>query len=91
MSGIDLLIAALASWRLAYMLTHEDGPWQIFTRLRTRWPLGGLLTCLYCLNVWAALLCYGLLHSEAAVVVYVLAASGGALMLWRYTGGGHVQ
>ncbi len=30
----DRIEAALAAWRLAHMLVHEDGPWAIFARLR---------------------------------------------------------
>ena len=30
------LLAALATWRLAFLLAREDGPWHIFARLRNR-------------------------------------------------------
>ena len=33
---IDVIIAALAGWRIASLLVTEDGPWRIFERLRAR-------------------------------------------------------
>lgn len=60
------LIAYLAVYRLTFMLNSEDGPGDIFGRLRTRvgvrydehshpygtnWIAEGVL-CFYCLSVW---------------------------------------
>lgn len=89
-STLDLLLLCLATWRLAYMLTQETGPFAIFTRLRKRFPLGGVTTCIYCMSVWTALLGYIVLQSPFAWLVWIMAASGGAMMLWRQTGGNHV-
>lgn len=36
MSALDYLIYALAAWRLAYMLVKEQGPFNVFGRLRRR-------------------------------------------------------
>jgi hypothetical protein len=52
------ILAGLATWRIAFMLVREDGPGEIFTRLRNR--LGGslfdrLLGCVKCVGVWTAL------------------------------------
>lgn len=80
---------ALATWRLSYLLVREDGPYNITKRLRALFSLGGLLDCIYCVSVWAALLMYGLLPTPAAPVVYVLAISGAAMLMHRYTGGNH--
>ena len=92
MAPIDLVSIALATWRLAYLITHEDGPFDLAVRFRRRFPLGGLTSCIYCVSVWAAALVYAALlieHPAADFIVYTLAGSGGAMMLWRYTGGRH--
>ncbi len=34
-----LIAAALATWRIAEMITGERGPFAIFDRLRRRWPV----------------------------------------------------
>jgi hypothetical protein len=86
----DLLILSLATWRLAYMLAKENGPYNILTRLRARFVLGGLTACLYCLSLWVAALLYGLSLTPLEPVVWILAASGGALLLHRHTGADHV-
>jgi hypothetical protein len=76
-TGFDLLlrltIAALATWRLASLFVNEDGPFDVFYRLRA-WAgaiesgsdavpvtnLGKLLSCLWCASVWTGALCAGL-------------------------------
>ena len=40
----DLVILALASWRLAYMLVNEDGPGAVFSRLRYRAGVRSVVT-----------------------------------------------
>lgn len=52
------LLAALATWRLAFLLTREDGPWRIFGRFRQSLGtglLGGLFGCVKCLGMWVAI------------------------------------
>jgi hypothetical protein len=48
---------ALAVWRVTHLLAHEDGPWDVVTRLR-RWAGGGfwgqLMDCFYCMSLWIA-------------------------------------
>lgn len=51
------LVAFLAVWRITHLLNAEDGPWNLFVRLRQRagngfW--GQLLDCFYCLSIWTA-------------------------------------
>jgi hypothetical protein len=51
------LLAALAVWRLTHLLSAEDGPWKIFSRLRRAVDGSGwatLLDCFYCLSMWIA-------------------------------------
>jgi hypothetical protein len=64
------IVALLATYRLTFMLHEENGPADIFTRLRTRlgvrydqysnpygtnWVAKGIL-CYFCLSVWIATL-----------------------------------
>lgn len=51
------LIAALATWRLAFLVARERGPWDVFGRLRRstgHGVAGGLLTCVKCVGLWIA-------------------------------------
>lgn len=77
---LALILAALAVYRLAYMVSREDGPADVFTRLRQRasrlpervegnrrqphWIARGL-SCPLCISWWLAL--------PAAVIVVVVA------------------
>lgn len=86
MDFLNLLILSLASWRLAYLATREDAPFKLAVRFRTRYPLGGLTTCLYCAGMWTAALMYILWLTPLAPIVTIFAIAGGALMLATYTG-----
>lgn len=83
---LELLTLSLATWRLAYLLAKEAAPFQVMARIRAKTTLGGMLTCLYCSSVWAAIAVALLWHTPLQAVVYVLAISGAALMLGNYTG-----
>jgi hypothetical protein len=50
------LIAALATWRLAFLLARERGPGNIFGRLRGRAPslVSDFLKCVKCVGLWVA-------------------------------------
>jgi hypothetical protein len=92
MSPFELLILALATWRLAFMLVREDGPGDVFLRLRQRRLLLGLFGCVYCMSVWTAgvmLVLWAIW--PLTVLVYVLAISGAALMLQSFSGVQHVS
>ena len=56
---------SLAAWRLASLIANEDGPWQMFRRLRERaeqwcnkyrfcreFGIYELVTCEWCSSVW---------------------------------------
>lgn len=85
-----LLILCLATWRVSYAITTEALPFNIGTRLRNRFPLGGLSTCIFCMSVWVAgaMLVLWTLDGAWYLIVYLFAISGGALVLRSYTGVG---
>lgn len=82
----DLLILALATWRLSYMVTSESGWFGVFEIIRNR--IGGATTCIYCFSVWASIGLYLIYHTGLQVIVIVLAVSGLALVIRSYTGVG---
>ena len=90
MQPFDLLIIVLATWRVSYLVTREDAPFRLAAKLRARFPLGGLTTCIYCVSVWVAAGLYLLWLTPAQVIVTMLAISGGALMLASYSGVHHL-
>jgi hypothetical protein len=86
LSALDLLILALATWRLAYLMAKEAAPFHLMTRLRQRTTFGGLLDCLMCSSWWAAVVMLLLWFTPLQPLVWVFAVSGAALMLGNYTG-----
>lgn len=83
-----LIIATLACWRFTSLLVCEDGPGEIFARLRgwldPSWPIvGGLLDCFWCASVWVALPLGMLAYwpSPRLMAIGWLAVSAGAIVL----------
>lgn len=89
LTPVEFVVVALASWRVAFLLVGDVGPYQVFRRLRTRFPLGGLTSCIYCMTCWTAPLMYVLWRTPLAPVVTVFALMGAALMASSYTGANH--
>ena len=87
MSLPDLLFLALATWRVAYMVTAESGPGQIFISLRAH-DFTGVTECLYCASVWISFLAVILWHYDLMILVYPFSVSGLAIMAKHFTGAG---
>lgn len=87
--SLRFVLAALAVWRLTHLLAHEDGPWDVFRRLRGATagiPGGRLLSCFYCLSLWLALPAGWFVGGTwAERIAAWLAASGAAILLERVT------
>lgn len=74
---LTFIIASLAIYRVARMVTEEDGPMFIFKRVRDartddKRSLDVGLRCFYCVSVWIALL----------VTVLLCLAGGWDVWLW---------
>jgi hypothetical protein len=73
-------VAALATWRVSFLLVREDGPWRFASRLRERAGagfFGELLGCVKCTGTWVAApfaLCVG--GNWIGVIVVWLALAG---------------
>jgi hypothetical protein len=91
-----LLLLVLATWRLSYMLVHEDGLFDIFDRLRryaNTTHFDGLFACIYCMSVWVsafhlALLWLALPPPFSTIIwlyLHWLAISGGVSLAHRAT------
>ena len=90
MSFYWLTLGVLAVWRLAHLLSAEDGPWETVVRLRL-WLAAGfwgsLLDCFHCLSLWLALpfaLAIGAGWWERLLLWPALSA--GAILVERLTG-----
>ena len=81
------VLSIFASWRLAHLLAHEDGPWDGLARLRAVLGdsiLGRMMDCFYCVSLWVAAP-FALLVGRTAqeCVLAWLALSGAACLLER--------
>jgi len=82
-----LLLGILAVWRVSHLLAAEDGPWNLFERMRRRAGdgfFGGLLNCLYCASVWVSLpFAFALGNSWKQRLMMWPALSAGAIIVER--------
>lgn len=79
------VIAALATWRISFLLAREDGPWQILLRLRKaggEGNFGRLLRCVKCTSLWVAVpLAFFVGGTWTELAVVWLALSGVASLI----------
>jgi len=66
---MELIVMALATYRISSLLVHEEGPFNVFGRFRTLlgiyWDqysepqannmIGRAFTCVWCLSLWVAI------------------------------------
>jgi hypothetical protein len=82
-------LGVLAVWRVTHLLWAEDGPGDMFARLRRAvgsGRLGRLLDCFYCLSLWTAVpFAVWLSGDWIRGIIGWLALSGGACVLERAT------
>lgn len=84
----SLIILALATWRLSFMLVSETGMFGVFTFIRKHANVSGVLNCIFCTSVWVAILIMVVWYSDLYPSVYVLAISGGAMVMRSWSGVG---
>jgi len=84
---LQFLAVVLAAWRLAHLVAHEDGPFDIVVAMRRAagsGVLGRLMDCPYCLSLWtAAPFAVWVADTWPAGITLWLAISGGACLLER--------
>ena len=84
-----MVLAALATWRVTHLLWGEDGPGEVFARLRKiagQGVFGRLLDCFYCLSLWVAAPIAALLAGSWPDCGLIwLALSGAAILMERAT------
>lgn len=88
-SFTSFTIAAVAVWRVTHLLWGEDGPAEIFVRLRRLLGaslFGRLMDCFYCLSLWVAVpfACFIESTWKGRGIVW-LGLSGAAILLERVT------
>ena len=84
-----LIVGILGVWRVTHLFQAEDGPWNIFARLRRalgNGSLGTLLDCFFCLSVWVSIPFAYFLGTDWKERIWLWPGlSGGAIILQRLT------
>ena len=71
MGLVEFVILCLATWRLSSLLCDEDGPWNVFSRLRNKIgvkyneanelyasnEISKAFMCLWCMSIYIGVLC----------------------------------
>lgn len=94
MDFVGILIGGLATWRVSHMLVKEDGPLDIFARIRAslgkrqkkRGGLFDLMSCVSCTSMYiGALAALWLAGSVVEIIMYTLAFSAFTALVERFT------
>lgn len=92
---LNLILAVLATYRLALMIATEEGAFGVFAFIRGRidpdqetW-IGRGLNCPLCIGFWVALgitllLAHHFPMSETEIVLHWLGIAGGAVVLHKW-------
>ena len=87
--GKAFVLCVLAVWRIAHLIAHEDGPFDIVVRIRSKVGhgfFGSLLDCFLCLSLWvAAPFAWLVAAGWIDRIVAWLALSGAASILFLLT------
>ena len=87
--AVRFMLSALAVYRVSFLVAREDGPWDLFRRLRLAAKdtgAGRLVACVTCLSIWVALpLAWFVGSSWIERLVGWWALSGAAVLMDRAT------
>jgi len=82
-----LALGILAVWRITSLIGSEDGPWDVFAKLRNAAGDGFFakgLGCFYCLSLWVAVPCAFMIGESWTEKFFLwLAFSAGAIVIQR--------
>ena len=86
---LRLLVVVLATWRIAHLLSAEDGPGDIILTIRTRLGeslFGRAMDCFYCVSMWVSAPFSLFVTQDLLTWFFIwLATSGAACLLERLT------
>lgn len=92
----EFFLASLAAWRIAYLITNEDGPFDLLISLRVRmgaydfnekgipksWTGRGI-SCIQCMTWWVGILCGIIVLLGYGIYLLPFAVSALALYIHR--------
>lgn len=85
-SVFTFILLSLATWRISNLLIHEDGPLDVFARLRflvgvkydeksntygTNF-VSILFSCIYCMSIWVGIIVTGLFYGFTSVLHFMI-------------------
>lgn len=83
----QLIVAALATWRISSLMLYEVGPFDLFLHVRSfasRWLFTAeLFSCVYCISIWIGAACAILLLTPLWLLLIPFALSAVAVMVDR--------
>lgn len=89
MEPLQLILFALAVWRITHLLSNEDGPFGVVFWFRKQLGhgfLGQLFDCFYCLSIWVSVPFALVFYPKwPDVLLCWLALSGAACLLEKAT------
>lgn len=85
---VEVVVAALACWRVTSLFIREDGPLSIFMHIRSlarrAGSLGAAFECPWCLSVWVGAICTGIVLTGYWWALLPFALSAVTIMVDQY-------
>jgi len=95
---LQMITVGFAAWRISSMLVNEEGPWNLFGKIRRLVGIGvtengieyhnggmlaSLFSCVWCFSVWASPALW-IVYLFAPAIVFVFASMTIAIMIDRF-------
>lgn len=79
---IEFILSSLAIWRICSLLVNEEGPYEIFHKLRLKVDnYSDVLRCIWCLSIWISIPFAIYLVDGVEILIYILALSSTAIII----------
>jgi len=80
MAPMEIILYSLATYRLSYLIVHDDITIRLRMGLHNVPIISNIITCMSCCSIWMAMLSFCL----PEIIIWILALSGATILMNTY-------